>query len=163
VHPKHIVLVSFLILSVLLGGAAVLPASTPPQQATYVQPNLRSSQAETLSLIVTASDSRTAADLVEQLGGQVSSELWLIDAVAATLPTGQLETLAAGPDIVSIVTNKNVEMAQGPTCDPDETYEHGPCARAQAGWVTDRREKKSQDELGRSPGAIARWRFCRRR
>jgi outer membrane protein assembly factor BamB len=132
VHPKQIVLVVFLLLSALLGGAAVLPASTPPQKATYVEPNLWSSQAETLSLIVTASDSHTAADLVEQLGGQVSSELWLIDAVAARLPVNQLEALAAAPGIVSIVTNKSVETADQP------------------GWVTERRIQRGRHELSGS-------------
>jgi outer membrane protein assembly factor BamB len=75
---------------------------------------LWSSEAETLSLIVTAGDSQTAMDIVEQLGGRVTSDLWLIDAVAATLPSSQLKALAATPGIVSVVNNKLVQTSQEP-------------------------------------------------
>jgi outer membrane protein assembly factor BamB len=106
----------------------MLQSSTPPHEATYVEPSLRSHEAETLSVIVTAADSQTAAEAVERLGGQVSSDLWLIDAVGASLPVGQLEALASEPGIISIVDNKGVGTAGDP---PDRP-----------GWVTDRREKK---------------------
>jgi hypothetical protein len=44
----------------------------------------------------------------------VTSELWLIDAVAATVPARQLERLAGRPGIVSIVRNKRVQAAAHP-------------------------------------------------
>jgi hypothetical protein len=50
VQPKHIVLIAFLIVTTLLGGAVMLQSSTPPHEATYVEPSLRSHEAETLSV-----------------------------------------------------------------------------------------------------------------
>ena len=51
----------------------------------YVDPALLSDQSDVLSVIVTASDSSQAAIAVEQAGGQVTSDLWLIKHVAAEL------------------------------------------------------------------------------
>ena len=80
---------------------------------TYVEPSLLSLETETISVIVTAQDAQAAAQAVERLGGQVKSDLWLIQAVAATLPAKQLAALEANPDIVSIVDNKGVEKCSG--------------------------------------------------
>jgi hypothetical protein len=104
---------TLLMLTLLLGGAAMLPALAPPE-TTYVEPALLTTETAILSVIVTAADSETAAQAVERLGGHVSSNLWLIDAVGATLPAEQLATLAVEPNIISIVNNKDVESAQGP-------------------------------------------------
>ena len=95
---------------------SVVPVSHPianPHQ-TYVEPQLQSAQADALAVIVTGDSSQTAARAVERLGGQVTSDLWLIDAVAATLPAEQLAALAADPAVVSIVDNKGVKDAQEP-------------------------------------------------
>jgi hypothetical protein len=75
VQPKHLALIAILIFTTVLGGATLPPASTPTHKAAYVEPPLWSSEAETLSLIVTAGDSQTAMDIVEQLGGRVTSDL----------------------------------------------------------------------------------------
>jgi len=56
------------------------------QKPAYVEPLLFSSETEQLSIIVTAADSLSAARAVERIGGQVTSDLWLIDAVAALIP-----------------------------------------------------------------------------
>ncbi|NJN93268.1 MAG: S8 family peptidase [Anaerolineales bacterium] len=116
--PKLLQLFLGLILS--SGFATFLVSSVPATPLAYVEPGLRTRQSETLSVIVTAADSQLAAQTVERLGGQVNSDLWLIDAVAATIPTDQLNTLAADPAIVSIVADKEVKSAQSPD-----------------GWVTD--------------------------
>ncbi|HMQ56788.1 MAG TPA: S8 family serine peptidase, partial [Anaerolineae bacterium] len=112
-------------LAVYLGQAGSVSSpraeQASPTGETYIEPGLWSSEAETLSVIVTATDSQAAASAVERLGGQVSSDLWLIDAVAASLPADQLRALANQPAIISIVENKGVKSA-------DEPWD---------GWVTD--------------------------
>ena len=121
-----------LIMITLLIGSTFLPMEAKStidrsQQTVYVEPSLRTTGAETISVIVTAEgSSATAATAVGSLGGEVTSDLWLIKAVAATLPANQLETLAATPGLVSIVHNKGVKSAQ----DPVEEWD---------GWVTDYR------------------------
>jgi outer membrane protein assembly factor BamB len=140
---KHhrITLVLVLILTALLGGTALLLASAPAQQSrAYIEPGLQLIEAETVSVIVTAADSQLAAEAVEGQGGQVSTELWLIDAVAARLPGDRIDALATSPGIVSIVGNKGVEAAQGPDWD---------------GWMTDRRIMKTSYLLAGSPSTPA--------
>jgi hypothetical protein len=118
-------LIAIVMISTLLGAMNLDQASTPTHEAAYVEPGLRSTESETLSLIVTAANSQAAADVVERVGGQVSSDLWLVDSVAALLPAGRLEALAADPGVRFIVANKSVATAQGPM-DAE-------------GWVTDYR------------------------
>jgi hypothetical protein len=109
----------------LLGGPASLLTPVPMPEAAYVELALFSQEAEALSVIVTAGGSQEAARAVERVGGQVTSDLWLIDAVAATIPAGQLDALATHPGIVSVVDNKGIRTADWPD-DWD-------------GWVTDYR------------------------
>ena len=59
----------------------------------YLEPGLAAQPGELVSVIVTA-QSAERATAVRRLGGQVTSELWLIDAVAARLQPGQLDRLA---------------------------------------------------------------------
>ena len=88
-----------LIIPLIVIGLIFLNDSTPSSALSarhgtaYLEPALQSAKTERLSVIVTAEKTRVAAQAVEQLGGQVSSELWLIDAVAAILPLDQLELL----------------------------------------------------------------------
>ncbi|MFL7794014.1 MAG: S8 family serine peptidase, partial [Anaerolineae bacterium] len=70
-----------------------------------------------MSVIVTAGGSAAATRAVEHVGGRVTSDLWLIDAVAAAIPAAQLDALAAYPGVRSIVNNKPVRAAVEP--DPD--------------------------------------------
>jgi len=120
-NVKRNLVIALITIISLIGGAVPQP-STPVQEAAYVEPGLLSPEAKTLSVIVTADDSGAAARAVERVGGLVTSDLWLIDAVAATISTSQLEALAAYPQVRSIVNNKGVETADGPDDD---------------GWVTD--------------------------
>ncbi|RME66040.1 MAG: hypothetical protein D6790_00885, partial [Caldilineae bacterium] len=64
------------------------------------------------------------------MGGQVTSDLWLIDGVAATIPARALPQLAARSEIRSIVNNQSLEPAGGD------------------GWVSDRRVLRSIVDLG---------------
>jgi hypothetical protein len=55
-----------------LFGAAVPVPSGAVQAAAYTEPGLYTSESDTLSVIVTAADSATAARAVGNAGGQVS-------------------------------------------------------------------------------------------
>jgi subtilisin family serine protease len=99
------------------------PATAPSQASIYEEPNLGAAEAEALSIIVTAANSQQAARAVEAVNGTVTSDLWLIEAVAATLDREQLASLAADPTVESIVANKAVTRSDWPD-DWD-------------GWVTD--------------------------
>jgi hypothetical protein len=87
---------SLLLTITLLVGAQIgsprLMAPHSEGAMAYVEPGLLASDDDTLSVIVTASDSKAAARAVEDVGGQVRSELWLIDAMAVG-QAGQLRTL----------------------------------------------------------------------
>ena len=61
----------------------------------------------------------------------MTSDLWLINAVAATLPANQIERLAAYSGVQSIVANKGIQVADDPP----------------PGWVADAREKKKKISL----------------
>ena len=118
------------LLAVVLIFIASLFLVSPDQnqglKRAYVEPGLYSQSGDRLSVIISGVDSERAAWAVTSNGGQVTSELWLINAVAATIPSDQLETLAAHPEINSIVSNKQVTTA-------DESNGNG--------WVTNRRAK----------------------
>ncbi|NTU62993.1 MAG: S8 family serine peptidase, partial [Chloroflexi bacterium] len=104
---------SLLVVMALL--LSTLPVSSAPVPAVaYVEPGLLLHQTEQVAVIVTASDSQSAARAVEQFDGQVTADLWLINAVAANLPANRLSALAAVSDIQSIVANKGVQNADGP-------------------------------------------------
>jgi hypothetical protein len=111
-------ILTFIALAIWLSTSGCTPKPPEPDQPAsdmaYVKPGLWTSQADPLAIIVTATDSQTAAQAVERLGGQVTSDLWLIDAVAATLPAGQLKRLAAEPGLISIVENKGVTSSRAP-------------------------------------------------
>ncbi len=102
-------ILTLVVLIVLLAGS--LPGRLPARDAAYVEPSLFASAAASLPVIVTATNWQEAAHAVQQLGGQVTSNLWLIDAVAATIPARQVRTLAAYPGVRSVVANKLVRTA----------------------------------------------------
>jgi hypothetical protein len=115
----------FVMLAIVL--IPLLCAGNLPQRASmvYVEPRLVSAHSPELSVIVTAGDSAAAAQAVRRAGGKVCSELWLIDAVAATVPARRLGALASDPRVLSVVDNKGVQAANDPT-----NWD---------GWVTDYR------------------------
>ena len=101
----------------LIGGAAPSQGPAPMVPLAYAESTLLSHDGENLSVIVTADDAGVAIRAVEGVGGQVASDLWLIHAVAATVPAGELQPLAAYPGVVSFVDNKGVTTANGPGWD----------------------------------------------
>ncbi len=129
-------LIILAVIASALGAASPAPAGADQAQV-YVELGLYTAESDTLSVIVTAGDSAAAARAVERLGGQVSSELWLIDAVAASIPADGLQALAGTPGLLSIVHNKGVESADrpiDPNADSIATPRLDPAAWE--GWVT---------------------------
>ena len=105
--------------------ATSVPVSMPTApHIAYIDPMLLEvasfAPMKTAAVIVSSTDSQTAAKAVKHVGGQVNSELWLIDAVAADIPMARLDRLAAAPDILSIFQDRVVEVAADvePTEDP---------------------------------------------
>ena len=74
---------------------------------TYSTANLSQGEA----YIVQSSDLDTAAAAVEAIGGRVTHELGVIDAVGSTLTTGQLAQLRAKPDLVRLYVDQNAHVA----------------------------------------------------
>jgi subtilisin family serine protease len=110
-------LLAIVTLTIILGGTLLLPAATPPAQPAYVEPALWAANHAAVPVIVTAWPGYNPAGLIQLVGGQVTSNLWLIDAVAATLPANRLPVLAAAPGVRSIVSDKAVKAAQDPLWD----------------------------------------------
>jgi outer membrane protein assembly factor BamB len=134
-------IVTALIAGIALAMAAVAPhvPIAMPNRA-YVEPSLLSVTSQATSVIVTAGDSRAAARAVMRAGGQVVSDLWLIDAVAAQVPADRLRALARAAGVRSITANRGVQVA-GTSCTGPI-----PCT-GRPGWVTDTREKKHEYNL----------------
>ncbi|MEZ4637459.1 MAG: hypothetical protein R2856_21320 [Caldilineaceae bacterium] len=81
----------------------------------YIDPSLMASTDATLSVIVRGADNTDAAQQVARIGGAVTSDLWLIDSVAASIPRAKLTQLAAAPGIMSLVANHGVHSADLPS------------------------------------------------
>jgi outer membrane protein assembly factor BamB len=62
-------------------------------------------------VIVSADSAAAAASAVQRVGGQVTSSLRLIDAVAADVPAARLAQLSSASGIVAIVANRGVKTA----------------------------------------------------
>jgi hypothetical protein len=101
-----------LVLIVVLAFLTAVPTGNvaATTAANYIDPNLQAIAAtnDHASMIVTATSSAEAAAAVASVGGIVTSDLWLIDAVGADIPTSAIQTLAAQPEVISIVANYGV-------------------------------------------------------
>ena len=108
-----------LLILIMVTFTACVGGTIPVSQLnqSYVEPSLWTAETDSLAVIVTADDSHQAAKIVERVGGVVASDLWLIDAVSATVPADQLKSLAAQPGLVSVVADKEVRSAQEPDWD----------------------------------------------
>jgi subtilisin family serine protease len=100
----------------LLAALALLslPAPAAPLAAAaqaYVDPALVNRLESQVALIVTGHDATGAALAVKAVGGRVTDELWLINAVAALAPAGSVSALAADPRVLSLVENKGVQTS----------------------------------------------------
>jgi hypothetical protein len=126
-------IISTLILLPLLATTASfrsIEVDASQSQEAYLERSLVGGRAENLSVIVTGTDFPTALQSVKRLGGEITSELWLINAVAAKLPADKLVSLANTHGIVSVVENKKINAAQ---------VDQGSDVYVWDGWVTDRR------------------------
>jgi hypothetical protein len=143
-HPmqRHIknLLIVWLLVAITLGALGAMPVPVQTHSQVYIEPGLLGAQESDLSVIVTADDWRAAARAVKQVDGQVTSELWLIDAVGALVPGNRLEHLAAVSGVRSIVHNKPVETATKPEPPaPPLLQESASIDDSNEGWVTDYR------------------------
>jgi serine protease AprX len=119
-HRARLITTTVTALALALLLTLLPPASADGLAAAYVEPGLAATTTDNVAVIVTAGSAENAAAAVVAVGGTVSSELWLIDAVAARVPAAAIATLIGRPSIVSVVANKGVQSS-----DWD-------------GWVTDR-------------------------
>src|SRR6266568_5649853 len=71
------------------------------------------SETNALSLIVQAKDLASAAQAVRSVGGTITHELAIINAVGARLTAAQLETLRRSPEVRRIYPNRVVKTAGG--------------------------------------------------
>ena len=94
-----------------LVGSQARTGTAAPVPGAYVERGLAPAGGGQVSVIVTAGDSLQAAQAVEAVGGRVTSDLWLIDAVAAQVPSAQVAALGAQRDVVAVTTNKGVASA----------------------------------------------------
>lgn len=102
---------------VIIGSVlfAVVPSLLEPipEEAT-VEDTSHSQTAETLSVIVSATDAAAAARAIEEVGGQVVGELGLTNTVTAAITAEQLNALVAHPDVLSILNNSRVKSVLEP-------------------------------------------------
>jgi subtilisin family serine protease len=106
-------IVSFLLVLISLVSfttVAPLPLSAAAP-GVYVDPALSSAGSGSRPVIVQATSPASAAAAVRAVGGTITSELWLIDAVAARVPANSIGTLAAVPGVRSIVANHDVHSS----------------------------------------------------
>lgn len=68
--------------------------------------------AQLLDVIVQAEDMATAASLVREVGGTITHELGIIDAVGAQLTAAQLAALEAAPGRVHLYPNSPVQVSK---------------------------------------------------
>ena len=78
------------------------------KSTSYVDPRFARVHSSTVSAIVTGD---RASDAVARAGGTTVSDLWVINAVSAIIPTNAVARLAASPGIQSIVLNDSVRTA----------------------------------------------------
>ena len=85
--------------------AAVPSPLNPTQDIVYIDGDLYLQETETLSVVVTAVNPAAAVRAVEDVGGQVTSDPELDNAIIATIPYEQLDALVNHPDIRSVANN----------------------------------------------------------
>src|SRR5687767_5012443 len=96
----------------LFAGCATYTAQTVAEtpHVAYLDPAIQGTSGA-VNVIVTGRDSRAAALVVESAGGEVTSDLWIINAVAATIPSDSIQRIASDPAILSIISNKKVRAS----------------------------------------------------
>ncbi len=94
----------------LLAALVLLTGASPatPRTVAYIDPALAGRTTDQISVIVSGSN---VAQAVAAVGGTVTADLWLIDAVAAQVPTSALSALAATSGVSSVVLNHGVKSS----------------------------------------------------
>ncbi len=135
----------FRVLTFLLAIAIVFPA--PSALAQSPQP--------TVEVIVQGTPSANLKDLIEAAGGEVTRDLYVIDAVAASVPTDRLELLIADNPSIHIWQDSPVHSADsadpGQIVAPFAGYEY-----AEADFKLDEviacdGKRDKLDEIGQAP------------
>ena len=114
------------------------------QRAPYIESGLATMNEAASSVIITADDAAQAAEAAIKLGGQVTNYLWLIDAVAATIPSNRIASLADAPGVRSVVQNRDVRSS---SLECDDSVGPAACQGNRPGWVTERRKIKRESVL----------------
>jgi hypothetical protein len=100
----------------VVAAVFVLVSANPEPEMTTIEAGLYSQKADTVAIIVTATDVKIAARAVKSLGGQVTAEMGESGSLAATLPAVQLDALAIQDGIYSIESG-SAFSAQGANTD----------------------------------------------
>src|SRR5207244_10654914 len=87
---------------------------------------------------------------VDSIGGLVPHNLWLINAVAASIPATLVQVLAHLPGILSVIANKDVQIAAPQVASP-----LGAVNGWGDSWVTARRIYRATYALNDTPAAPA--------
>lgn len=135
VRLVSLLLAMALLLAPCTGSLTAAPNST---ERAFVEPGLLSQSAAEVSIILTADSARSADRAVRHVGGRVTSELWLIDAVAAVVRSEAIEQLARQPGVRTLVMNKGIRTADKPApSDPDDLLSGNDSdPLPEDGWVT---------------------------
>ncbi len=134
---------TIVLLVFMFGLLAIFAPSSSHSQAAYIEPGLAEPTTGNTSVIVTAVTTETAVQSIAQVGGQVTSELWLINAAGAILTPAQLDKLAQMPGINAITANKSIAASDGGEDEDDDDDNQG--------WVTDRRRTLEPHNLSDKP------------
>lgn len=123
-------ILAFFLAALLIVAFALSSSPVPPTgsatAAAWVEPGLQeAAESGPVRVIVMGAEEQQAARAVSAAGATITSDLWLIDGVAATLDERQLQQVAAAPGILAISHDRAVRAA--------DAYQW-------PGWVTDRRD-----------------------
>ncbi|KAA3664923.1 MAG: hypothetical protein DWQ04_03225 [Chloroflexi bacterium] len=121
-------------------------ATQTNSDSVYVEPTLLANTTGEVSVIVSAVDVETAVSAITNAGGNVTSELWLIDSAGATIPAANLHMLAQTPGIRYVVENKPVGVESVLDCSNGAT-ETGDCS-SQYGYETNQRRYLGSHKSG---------------
>ena len=114
-HPRiWNIFAAALLMASFFAGSIGQPAIGQANNPGFVDASLLQKAGGYAQVIVTAGSPAEAMRAVRQAGGQVSSELWLIQAVSASVPNQNIQQLAGQPGVRSVVADRQaVQPAAG--------------------------------------------------
>lgn len=101
----------FVILFLAAALIFLLSNELADETTAYVDPTLAAVDGGMVSVIVSGETAERAAQALEQVGGTVSSNLWVINAAGGRLPVRAIDQLAALPGVEAIVQNHTVSAS----------------------------------------------------